>query len=320
MKGGNVKMRCPNVSVVILNWNGRDLLKLCLSSLKNQVFRDFEVVIVDNGSSDGSVEFVEENYPKAGLIKNDRNLGFARAANQGIRATKGDLVFLLNNDTELDKNCLLELSKAISKYKDFDMFAPKVLSFYERKVINSAGVGLYKDGTAYQIGIGENNSEKFDKGKEVFGITAGAGLYHREVFDRVGLFDERFGSYFEDVDLAFRARLAGLRSIYIPSAVVYHVHKATSDRIPRKRSYYEFRNPLLVLIKNMPIRLFLKYLSYIMNRYVRALGEMMKRGYVLESFRAIIYVLVAFPIFVIERIKIMRSSRVTASDLEGFID
>jgi len=244
----------PRVTVVIPNWNGERFLKLCLRSLRDQSFRDFEVLLVDNGSTDGSLDFVAENYPEVRIIALGENRGFSGAVNVGIRASGTELVALLNNDTELDQNWLEALVRAADSHPESGLFASKLVDFHDRTLLDGAGDAMRLSGLPYRLGHGERDSGRFARAGYVFGACAAAALYRRDMLDEVGLFDEDFVSYCEDGDLSFRAQLAGYRCFYVPGAVVYHMGSAsTGGKRSPTATRLGSRNSFSLLVKNLPL-------------------------------------------------------------------
>jgi GT2 family glycosyltransferase len=241
----------PQISVVILNWNGRRLLPACLSALDAQTFRDFEVIVVDNGSHDGSPEWLAAQYPAIHLITNETNLGFATANNQGLRASQAPLVMLLNNDAYLTPDCLQKLVGAAEDAMWAGMFACKILQHAAPDRMDSAGIEVDRAGIAWNRGWNES-SARHTQALEVFGPSAAAALYRRTMLDQIGLLDGDFFIYYEDVDLAWRARRAGWRCLFVPEAIVLHVHSATTRRgSPFKRRLLS-RNKWWAIAKNYP--------------------------------------------------------------------
>lgn len=240
----------PRVSVVIPTWNGAALLEDALESLLQQTFRDFETIIVDNGSTDGTEERLSPVYPATRWIRLDENRGFAEAVNIGIRAAVGEIIILMNNDTEADPRWMAALVEALDKHPDVAVCASKMLDYKDRTRIDSAGIqlGLFASG----IGQGESDGPRFELSRYVFGACAGGAAYRREAFETVGLFDESFVAYFEDVDLAARLQFTGERCLYVPGAVIYHRGSATSNRIPDTKFYLMMRNSLIVFLRYMP--------------------------------------------------------------------
>lgn len=245
------------VSVIIPNWNGKDLLGPCLESLYQQEFKDFEVILVDNGSKDGSVSLVEENFPQVRVIPLEENRGFSAAVNAGIVACESPYIALLNNDTEVHPLCLKELLGALEADPKAGSAACKILFFSDPTSVNSAGDEFSWFGIAYQRRLMRGDSELFNEPRYVFSACAAAALYRRELFETVGLFDETFFAYQEDVDLGFRSQLAGYRCIFVPTAIVHHKYQMTSSKVGGLRVYLNQRNKYFVLVKNLPTRLFL---------------------------------------------------------------
>jgi len=248
------------ISVVVLCWNGREHLDTCLSSLQGQTYRDFEVLVVDNGSVDGSPEFVSSAFPKVRLICLPSNRGFSAGNNVGIRAAQGEYIALLNQDTEVDPRWLEELYRGMSDDPEAGSCASKMLRFDRRDTIDRAGDAYTIAGVAMLIGSHRKDGEDFDAPRRIFGACAGAALYRRSMLDEVGLFDEDFFCICEDVDLSFRAQLRGYSCLYVPSAVVYHKASSSIGLYSDFYVYHTHRNLEYVLAKDMPTSLLLRYL------------------------------------------------------------
>jgi GT2 family glycosyltransferase len=242
----------PTVTVVIPNWNGRHLLPTCLSALEKQSFPDFEIVVVDNGSTDGSVAWTKESFPGVRVLVNQGNLGFAAAVNRGIRASESKYVALLNSDTQVDRVWLASLVDLAEVEAAVGMCASKMLFADRPNVINSTGICLDLAGIAWDCRGGEADDRADQEPREVFGACGGAALYRRMMLDEIGLFDEDFFAYLEDVDLAWRARRAGWRALYVPTARVLHHHSATAVEGSRFKSFHLGRNKIWLLVKNYP--------------------------------------------------------------------
>ncbi len=208
-------------SIIIPNWNGKELLEECLTSLAKQTDQDFEIIVVDNGSSDHSVEFLATNFPQVRVIPLERNMGFAIACNTGIRQAKGDRIVLLNNDTSQDEHWLEELNTALDQHPEVGFCASKMLNYWKPSIIDTAGDNL---GVArgFKRGHQQPDGPAYNKQEYIFAACAGAAIYRRQMLDQVGLFDESFGSNLEDMDLSFRAQLQGFKCLYVPTAAVYH--------------------------------------------------------------------------------------------------
>jgi GT2 family glycosyltransferase len=252
------------VSVIIVNWNGRQFLAPCIASLQAQTYHDFDIVLVDNGSVDGSTALVREEFPFVTLIENKYNVGFATANNQAIRATEAEFVATLNNDTQVEPGWLEALVSAMDQAPDVGMCASKMIFAAKPGLINSAGICLDRAAIAWDRLGGEQDTGANGQPSHVFGASAGAALYRRRMLDQIGLFDEAFFAYLEDVDLAWRAQLAGWRALYVPGARLAHAHSATAiEGSPFKRRLLG-RNKVWMVIKNYPMPALLRYLPAIL--------------------------------------------------------
>ncbi len=248
------------VDIVIPNYNGRQMVVDCLASIRNQTFQDLLVTVVDNGSVDDSVAYISTHCPEVNLIRRDSNTGFSAAVNAGIQATGAPLVFLLNNDTELEADCLEALVQAAALHPDCFFFAPKMLSYHQRDMLDGAGEGFLRGGAGYRLGTMEKDGDPYDQSRQVFGACGGAVLYRRELFEHIGFFDEDFFAYLEDVDLNLRANRAGFCCLYVPRARVYHIGSATTgSKFNDLTIKLSTRNSLYVLAKNYPLSLLVRY-------------------------------------------------------------
>jgi GT2 family glycosyltransferase len=249
---------------VIPNWNGERFLSACLSSLRKQSFEDFEVVLVDNGSTDDSVASTKSNFPEVRVLPFGENRGFSAAVNAGIEASRAEYVALLNNDTETEPGWIEALVRAADAYPEAGLFASKMVDFYDRRVLDGAGDVLRRSGLPLRLGHGEPDRGQYDEPAFVFGACAGAALYRREMLDDVGLFDEDFFANCEDGDLSFRAQLAGYRCRYVPEAVIYHMGSATFGVRSQISTRLGTRNSLCLLAKNLPTPLVPRLLPFIL--------------------------------------------------------
>jgi len=244
----------PRVAVAIPNWNGERFLSTCLSSLRGQSFRDFETIVVDNGSTDGSKELLAKHFPEVRVVSLEENRGVAAAFNAGVESTGAELVVLLNNDTEQDPGWLGALVRAAEEHPEVGFFASKLVDFYDRRVLDGAGDAVRLSGLPYRLGHGERDRGQFDSPGYVFSACAAAAMYRRGMLGEVGPFDEDFVSYCEDGDLSFRAHLAGYRCLYVPDAVVYHMGSAsTGGKRSAVATSLGTRNSLDLLVKNLPL-------------------------------------------------------------------
>ena len=247
------------VSLIIVNWNGRELLVECLDSLNSQTFTDFSIIVVDNGSDDKSADFVENNYSHVDVIRLPQNVGFCIANNIAIRTVQSQYIALLNNDTIVDSRWLEYLVKALDSYPEAGFVASKMLFNDSRDVIDRAGDAYTHSGTGLLRGRGFNRNA-FNKREWIFGACAGAALYRISMLNDIGLFDEDFFLLYEDVDLSFRAQLKGYKCLYVPEAIVYHKTSMTIRHDSSVSIYYGHRNLEWVYIQNMPSKLLLKTL------------------------------------------------------------
>ena len=251
---------------MVLNWNRRQLLRACLLSLRAQTFGSFELIVVDNGSEDGSPTMVLEEFPEVVLIRNAENRGFCAANNQGIRQARGRYVALLNNDAEAEPQWLEELLGGLRAGPDVGMCASKILFYEARGVIDKVGHLIYPDGQNRGRGCGEPDRGPYERPEEVLLPDGCAALYDRRVFESAGLFDEDFFAYGDDAELGLRARLAGWRCMYVPTAVVYHHHSSTLGRFSERRLVLVERNRVWLAAKLFPWRLLLLNPFYTVTR------------------------------------------------------
>lgn len=248
------------ISVIVVNWNGLQFLEACLSSLRKQTFREFETILVDNGSTDGSVSYVRENFPEVRLVELSKNMGFAGGNNAGYEAASGEWIVLLNNDTEAETKWLEEIWKAGLQNSDAGAIASKMLFFDQRSCIDNCGFKVTRAGTTIDVGRGELDGLQWSKPCSVFGPSGGAAAYRREMLRNIGFFDEELFIIFEDVDLAFRMQLRGFTCIFAPGAIVYHRYRQSLGKNPAGPVYFSQRNIELVYFKNMPASLMALYL------------------------------------------------------------
>jgi len=245
----------PFFSVIVLNWNGRGLLEECLETVQGQDFRDFETIVVDNGSTDGSAGWLKGRWGDGvRLVELPSNRGFAGGNNAGIRLARGRFVILLNNDTTVDPGWLSSLHEAAIRHPESGMFTPKILNHYRRDEIDNTGHVIYLDGLARGRHRLEKNDGRFDEEGEALYPSGCAGVYRKEMLDEIGLLDESFFAYGEDVDLGLRARWAGWTCFYVPAAVVYHKYSITTGAYSPQKAFLVERNRIWILFKNFPAR------------------------------------------------------------------
>lgn len=257
-------MAGTGLSVVIPNWNGKRFLATCLDSLRRQTCGDLSVIIVDNASSDGSQALIRTDYPDVRLVELDENQGFTGACNIGIEAAEGEIVALLNNDTEVDERWADELMAAFAARPEVGIVASKMLLFDQRDRFHTAGDYFTVDGRAGNRGAWETDTGQFDSGEYVFSACGGAAAYRQSMLAEIGALDNDFFFLLEDADLAWRAQLSGYKVWYAPGAVVYHHLSASGGGVTA--SYFDGRNGIWLLAKNMPARLLRKYARRILAR------------------------------------------------------
>jgi GT2 family glycosyltransferase len=360
------------VSMIILNWNGwKDTIE-CLESLYQITYPNYDVILVDNGSKDDSLEKTKEycegrinveskffehepsNKPikiteytreeaEAGgvkeeglvdlpsnrkliLIKNEKNYGFAEGNNIGIRyafnALDPDYILLLNNDTIVDPRFLAGLVKVAEDNEEIGMVATKLLFYDSPNIINSVGTLIFKDGSAAHLGGREIDIDRYNQVVETFAPCAAAALYRSDMLNEIGLFDPDFFAYLEDVDLGWRARLAGWKCIFVPKAVVYHKHSASSKKYSVFKLFYIERNRIWLMIKNYPLCCIFLSPVYTIYRFILMLKasknkntEVSKysesipfRKLVLTLLKAWLYAFIKLPKFINKR-KMIRFSK-----------
>jgi GT2 family glycosyltransferase len=241
------------ISVVIPNWNGRSWLPGCLGALAAQDRAPSEVVVVDNGSTDGSVQYLRDQHPDVRVVALATNTGFAHAVNRGIEHARGGLVALINTDVELSPDWLRRTEAVLSGHPEAASVACKMLDLHFPELVYDAGDVLRRDGVCVQRGRFARDDGRWDAPGEVFGACAGAALYRRDAVLGVGGFDERYFAYLEDVDLALRLRLAGWTCRYEP-VVARHAGQGSSDALPGGHRFLATRNTLILVAKSFPAR------------------------------------------------------------------
>ena len=242
----------PVASIIILNYNGRRWLPGCFDALAAQ--RDappFEIVFVDNGSTDGSPGFVRERWPAARVVETGANLGFAAGNNAGAQASAGEWLVFLNNDTAPEPDWLSRLTAEAAAHPEFALVTSRLVFMDDPSIVDSAGDGYFRAGGAFKHGYGAS-AEAFEASREVFGACGAAFIIRREAFERLGGFDARFFMNFEDVDLSYRARLIGLRVWYAASAVVRHAGSGSLGTASADAVYFGQRNLEWAWVKNTP--------------------------------------------------------------------
>lgn len=258
----------PRFSVLVLNWNGRDLLVPCLESLRRQTLRDFETIVVDNGSSDGSADLVRTSFPEVDLVALATNTGFCGGNNAAWARSSGELVVLLNNDAELDEHFLAEMAQAADRHPDMGMFAANVRMFDRREVFDSTGLLVFPDGICRSRGWLEADHGQYDEAEEVLCPNGCAAVYRRAMIEDVGLFEEAYFAYLEDLDLGLRGQLRGWRCLYVPTALAYHKKSMSGGYHSAFKAYLVERNRIWNAVRLLPLRLLVLSPLWTLARYL----------------------------------------------------
>lgn len=311
----------PRLSVIIPNWNGLEHLPTCLNALDRQTFEDFEIVLVDNASTDGSVAFIQREYSQVKVIRLPENRGFSGACNSGIRATRSEFVVLLNNDTEADPGWLTAIVDAFHRHPEVGIVASKMLLFDRRDVFHAAGDFYRIDGVPGNRGVWEKDVGQYDEETYVFSACGGAAAYRRAMLDEIGLLDEDFFYSCEDMDLAWRAQLAGWRALYTPAAVVYHKLSATGGGTTA--SFYDGRNFLYLIAKDYPTSLLRKHWRKVLAAQLRIACEAVRawRGAAARArLRGMVAGLFNLPRMLSKRRLVQATRQVTDEYLESLLE
>ena len=310
----------PCASVIILNYNGRHLLNDCLGSLGAQSFSDFEACVVDNGSADGSVEFIQNAFPWVRVFALDRNLGFCAGNNVAIKATGSEFVALLNNDTRVEPTWLEELVQAMRSHPEAGICASRILFMARPDTLYAAGDGYTVLGLPFMRGYRMPAARRFEEPGEVFSACACAALYRRGMLEEIGLLDEDLFMCAEDVDLGFRARLAGYTCHYAPKAVVYHIGGASQGVRNPRTEFLTSRNYEFVFFKNMPISLLLKYLPWHVLHIAWSLAKSWRDGLALPYLKGKLAFLAGLSKVMRKRAAVQRTRRVSVWQLTATME
>jgi GT2 family glycosyltransferase len=285
---GAQKVGHPRASVIIPNWNGVHVLVPCLRALARQSFRDFEVIVVDNQSTDDSLQTLATDYPSVGVVPLDDNYGFARAINEGVAQARGNYLVFLNNDTEAEQEWLKELVALMDGRPDVGMADSKIMLFSEPTKLDSVGIEYSRWGFPTPRGRGCEES-LFNEGAEVFACCGGASIIRRALVELIGAYDERFFAYLEDVDLSYRVRLAGYVCWNVPTSRIYHHLGKTSGGLTPLTRYHSFKNVWLVYLKNCPAPVLWRTFPRFAVLQVELFASALRRRQVLPILRAYWY-------------------------------
>jgi GT2 family glycosyltransferase len=308
------------VCCVIPNWNGKDSIGACITSLQAQS-RPCNIIVVENGSIDGSVEYLEQNFPNVVLLKQPKNLGFAEGVNVGIRYALrqgASSVALINNDAIADKAWLKSLLEALETHSEVGIVTCKLVDSRNTHM-DSTGDMYTSWGLPYPRGRGEPVSTIYDKQNFVFGASGGASLYKTDMLRQVGLFDKDFFAYYEDVDISFRAQLAGWKVYFEPSAIAYHQIGATSSKIKGFTTYQTLKNLPWLMWKNVPLSLLPTVLPRFTLAYWAFFVSAIQRGQVWAAIKGVAVSIMFLPKKLLERRRIMQSKKVNTPYIRSIL-
>ncbi len=304
------------LSIVIPNWNGAKFLPTCLDALRRQTYPRLEIIIADNDSHDESRTMIKRDYPEVVLVELPENRGFTGACNAGMQAATGDYIALLNNDTEVDEGWAAAVIDAFARHPEVGSVASKMLLFDQRDRIHTAGDYFTIDGRAGNRGVWQPDGDPFDQEEYVFSACGGSSVYRKALLDQVGLLDDDFFFSLEDVDLGWRANLAGWRCLYTPAAIVYHHLSATGGGVTA--SFYDGRNLIFVLVKDFP--LWRKYGGRVVRAQIGLAWEALRawRGAAARArLRGMIAGVLGIPRMLPKRRAIQSARRLTDAELEA---
>ena len=277
-------MEQSKVAIIIVNWNGEHLLEECLNSVEKQDYDNFNIIFVDNGSKDKSVEFVREFFLDVNIIELKENTGFAKGNNIGIHKAFSDsqvkYIAILNTDAMVENQWLSEMMTLIDNDDKAGSVTPKIKKYYKRNIIDSIGNAIHLDGGGVSNHINKVDNGQYNSIKEVFGPSGCAALYSREMLEDIKIdndfFDDDFFAYFEDIDLNWRARSKSWKSLFAPNAIVYHKHSETVGLYSPFKAFYTNRNRYFVIIKNYPLFLLPKAVFYLFLGYFHSVFSIAK--------------------------------------------
>lgn len=309
------------IAVIIPNLNGKKWIHTSIDSLKRQSI-DADIIVVDNGSSDESADYIEEKYPDITLIRHSTNLGFSGGVNGGLKPAIAEgykYAALFNNDAEADKLWTEKLVAVLDSNPKVGIVTGKILDKTKRKLDSTADI-YTTWGLPYPRGRGEIDDNQFDSNKEIFGASGGASMYRVKMLEQIGLFDEDFFAYFEDVDISFRAQLAGWKVRFEPEAIAYHAIGETSRRIPGFATYHTFKNLPLLMWKNVPARLMLTVFPRFVVLYFSIYFSAVLQGNFFPATKGMLMSIILWPKKLIQRYKIQSRRKVQVSYINSIID
>lgn len=310
----------PLVSVIIPHYNGVHHLTTCLTALRAQTYPNLEIILVDNGSHDESVVLTRRDFPEVKIMELKQNFGFIGAINRGFAQARGEIIAPLNNDTEATPGWAQALVETLQAHPEAGMAASKMLLFDRRDTLHSAGDGFGCDGIPINRGVWQKDEGQFDQDLYIFGGCGGAVAYRREMLEAIGLFDEDLYMYLEDVDLNWRAQLAGYRAVFAPQAVVYHHLSATGGGVIA--SYYTGRNTIFMLAKDLPGVIFRRHWPAILKAQLKIAADALRawRGEAARArLRGQLAGLWGLPKWLAKRRAVQQTKRVDEAYLESLL-
>lgn len=308
------------VYCVVPNWNGKKLLGPCVDSLLKQTLTP-RIVVVDNGSTDGSADYINTRYPDVVVIKLEKNCGFSGGVNRGIEyalRNNAEFVALINNDAIAEPDWLNHLLKTAKENPKAGIVTSKILRI-DKKHLDSTGDFYSIWGLPFPRGRNEPDVGQYDNQLEIFGASGGASLYRAKMLQKIGLFDKEFFAYFEDVDISFRAQLAGWKVRYEPKAIVYHQVGATSSKLGNFARYHSYKNFVMLYFKNMPAKLFLKYLPLFLTSCLGLMARSVLRGHFWTYIKGTCAGLIRLPVALAKRRKIQHNRKVSVKYIDSVL-
>jgi GT2 family glycosyltransferase len=305
-----------DVTLAILNYNGRELLPIVLDSIARQSATGFVVHVLDDASTDDSLDYLAEHWPDVRVFASPVNRNVTASMARAIELASTRYVALLNNDLELDPRWLEQMLAELEAHPEAASADCKMLGFHDRETLDGAGDVMARNGYPRRRGQGERDRGQYDAPGEVFSATGGAALYRREAFVSVGNFDVDFVAYYEDVDWGFRARLLGMSTRYVPGAISYHVGSATTGAQPDRFLSLIVRNQLLVVIKDFPAALLLRQAHRIVFFELKWFAFHTRHGHGRAHLRGLAGVLLALPATLRKRRAIQRARTVSGREIE----
>lgn len=317
-------LREPSVDIVVLNYNGKDLLAECIPSLLAQTYVKVSVIVVDDASTDDSVEYMASTFPSVRIIGNTQRLNFAKSANKGLKTSEADFVLVLNNDTILELNCIEELVKAAYAINSIDGkaigMAPKmILDRFNRTFLDAVGTSIAASGASFNNGIGQIDLGQFDSPMQVFGLCWGAAFVRNAGFQKIGYLDDSYVAYYEDVDWAYRANVLGFHFYTAPKARVYHKHSATWRRVADYESKYYLihRNYLRTVAKNyyrgQLVWLARRMITHLLDMYWSGRGRRLSRAW--SQFRILANTTIMLPKLLVKNMELNMKRQVWDAEI-----